>query len=663
MKNFLGMFGGTENTKSSPKKIIVSLQTLDELQLNQGNFPKELLLKLGANPEDIREFAHTHKIAYKGVLDLHQKHGDVFDIPLRYATELMWKIKLLQKNKAIKEYIDTHSLEIKKLYWQSVIVEDNCYMDGYEEHERSPHEQKHHALHKTIIVLVDIAEKNLIDADQEMLSIIRENDTFTTDNSHLQNSFDSVDKLIEKQIFDIHQQKLSSLIARLKEKQVYSKTKLAPLSSKEKMFLKIIESNQDYLNDNSLMDVGLQTLLSKKGKELCSKLQSIHPLIKELVQQQIADVNKQTIRSLTEKNLLHIDRTTFTCLSTTNLMDIDPQMLRSLKDYIALYRLKGMHALFDNQLMKSLEYLLNQQEASTYIPELVTGLIEGLDSEILHYCEQATKNEVTRRTLILKNILLAIKHRVETFMMANMNMSSQEYYTLLEEHHNYFYSTEKGLRGLQTYAYYHAQIRGKEKKDKMITAGIDDELFNSLLTDSHFEIDDNDSRSGSESPRFPRGYGSTNSPERRDLRRRPSVSFGYNPTLTPSPADSPRLPDNSSPQQLLRKRSRGTMRARAASVGGARPIIPRLSDSEKTPDNSPQLRRRGSGFMIVSSSSPQRPSIPEEPESSPELNQEVLGSEQYPGGFAEDPDTHTSVTEEDADTSPATDLSTTSPRF
>lgn len=149
---FAGIFKKEEVKKENDSA--TSFSVLKYKNYDRKLFSYEQLADTGWWPDQILRFIEICKIMYIEFIQYFQNKASMFDAPLRNAIFFMSQKKYLKDYKEINNFIKHHLIAINDNYLISVIQEDNCYMDEYEDRTRSKNEEKHFSLLNAVIKLL-----------------------------------------------------------------------------------------------------------------------------------------------------------------------------------------------------------------------------------------------------------------------------------------------------------------------------------------------------------------------------------------------------------------------------------------------------------------------------------------------------------------------------
>ncbi len=133
-----------------------SLSYLKYKNYDRKLFTYDQLLDTSWWPDQILKFIEVCKITYIEFIQYFQNKASMFDTPLRNAIFFMSQKKYHKDHKEISDFIKHHMMTINDNYLISIIQEDNCFMDEYEDHLRSKNEAKHYSLLNAVIKLLTI---------------------------------------------------------------------------------------------------------------------------------------------------------------------------------------------------------------------------------------------------------------------------------------------------------------------------------------------------------------------------------------------------------------------------------------------------------------------------------------------------------------------------
>lgn len=140
------------------------LETLRSQNYDRSNFNYETLSKIGWWPDEILKFVEINRLSYIEFIQIFNNKCSMFDIPIRNAIYFMNQIPYCNDDQ-IRKFIKHRTTDISDNYWNKVVDEDNCYMEGLESRNRSNNENQHYYLLCALIKLIsykNISIDNLI---------------------------------------------------------------------------------------------------------------------------------------------------------------------------------------------------------------------------------------------------------------------------------------------------------------------------------------------------------------------------------------------------------------------------------------------------------------------------------------------------------------------
>ncbi len=151
-----------------------SYVSLKNKNYNRSKFTYETLKYAEWWPDKIMEYIEVLRIAYVEFIQSFSNRASLFDTPLRNSIYFMSQYKY-SEIKEISNFIKKHNTNICDKYLNTVIKEDNCYMDGLEDRFRVSDEKKHEALLKAVEKLISMEpiEHNGISMDNEYIILLR----------------------------------------------------------------------------------------------------------------------------------------------------------------------------------------------------------------------------------------------------------------------------------------------------------------------------------------------------------------------------------------------------------------------------------------------------------------------------------------------------------
>nr|QBK90286.1 MAG: hypothetical protein LCPAC102_01990 [Pithovirus LCPAC102] len=137
-------------------KILNTYSYLRYQNYDRSLFSYKLLSSIGWWPDEIIKFIEIFRLAYVEFIQSFSNKASIFDTPIRNAIFFMTQRKY-SKRSIISKFIKNKSNNIEDNYLNLVIQEDNCYMDEYEDRNRSSTENKHYLLLRAIQELLTLS--------------------------------------------------------------------------------------------------------------------------------------------------------------------------------------------------------------------------------------------------------------------------------------------------------------------------------------------------------------------------------------------------------------------------------------------------------------------------------------------------------------------------
>ena len=137
----------------SNEEIGKDLETLRLQNYDRCNFNYNVLSKIGWWPDEILKFAEINRISYIGFIQIYHNKSNMFDTPIRNAIYFMLQAPYCNDD-TIKKFISHRTTDISDNYWSKVVDEDNCYMDGLENRDKSKNKYQHYYLLHALIKLL-----------------------------------------------------------------------------------------------------------------------------------------------------------------------------------------------------------------------------------------------------------------------------------------------------------------------------------------------------------------------------------------------------------------------------------------------------------------------------------------------------------------------------
>ena len=134
-------------------KITKDLDTLRQCDYDRSKFNYTFLSNIGWWPDEILKYAEINRLSYVEFRQVFDNKSDMFDRSIRNAIYFMNQDPYCE-DKIIKEFISGRTTDISDNYWNRVVEEDNCFMDGLEDRNRSKDENQHHKLLQSLIKLL-----------------------------------------------------------------------------------------------------------------------------------------------------------------------------------------------------------------------------------------------------------------------------------------------------------------------------------------------------------------------------------------------------------------------------------------------------------------------------------------------------------------------------
>ena len=121
------------------------LESLRLRNYDRCNFNYNTLSTIGWFPDEILNFLEINRMSYIDFIQRFNNKSSIFDIAIRNAIYFMVQSPYC-KDTAIKKFISHRTTDISDNYWNKVVDEDNCFMDGLEDRLRSKNESQHYYL-------------------------------------------------------------------------------------------------------------------------------------------------------------------------------------------------------------------------------------------------------------------------------------------------------------------------------------------------------------------------------------------------------------------------------------------------------------------------------------------------------------------------------------
>nr|QBK90004.1 MAG: hypothetical protein LCPAC101_02890 [Pithovirus LCPAC101] len=121
------------------------LETLRLQNYDRRNFNYDKLSMAGWWPDEILKFTEINRMSYIDFMQIFNNKSNMFDTPIRNAIYFMVQVPYCDDDD-IKKFISHRTTDISDNYWNKVVDEDNCYMDGLESRLRSKNEYQHYYL-------------------------------------------------------------------------------------------------------------------------------------------------------------------------------------------------------------------------------------------------------------------------------------------------------------------------------------------------------------------------------------------------------------------------------------------------------------------------------------------------------------------------------------
>lgn len=135
-------------------KLSDSIDCLRNQDYKKKFFNYDMIKSIGWWPNEILEFIEINRLHYFKFIQYFEMNASIFDISLRNAIYFMNHPPYCNLGD-IPKFLQHRTTNISDNYWNKVIEEDNCYMEGIEDRNRSDHENQHYYLLKALISLMN----------------------------------------------------------------------------------------------------------------------------------------------------------------------------------------------------------------------------------------------------------------------------------------------------------------------------------------------------------------------------------------------------------------------------------------------------------------------------------------------------------------------------
>lgn len=183
MDKFIGLFKAPESevkgkqrrSRTVPEidadldEVRCSLQFLKKQDLSRNRFTYDQVLDIGIWPDKILRYIEILRLAYLEFINYYSSNASIFDDALKNAIFFMQQGNY-SKIREIEAFNKTGGLHVTENYFNTVKMEDNCYMAEIEDRQRSKSETKHYLLFKALVSLLNTLQSGPIIYDQFYLT-------------------------------------------------------------------------------------------------------------------------------------------------------------------------------------------------------------------------------------------------------------------------------------------------------------------------------------------------------------------------------------------------------------------------------------------------------------------------------------------------------------
>jgi hypothetical protein len=201
MEQLLDFFGKKDKQNKLKIDKDTSSKDLDTLRLydyNRSQFDYNFMSNIGWNPDEILEFAEINRISYVEFRQIFDNKSNMFDKAIRNAIYFMNQDPYCNDSD-IKQFISHRTTDISDNYWNRVVEEDNCFMDGLENRKRSNHEQQHYYLLKALSKLIKY--KNIRTDEVKIKHEYIKNIKIFISIYHLKNAYSMIDDVMRNILY------------------------------------------------------------------------------------------------------------------------------------------------------------------------------------------------------------------------------------------------------------------------------------------------------------------------------------------------------------------------------------------------------------------------------------------------------------------------------